>query len=429
LNFFAFYKRRKQKKELKHLIKHLAHLLHVNDDILADNTKEKIDKLLEDGKSLNMNNNEEIEKFLQSAPLKATKILPKHTHPIIREYVDILAVALTVAFGLRALYMQPFKIPTSSMQPTLFGIHYIADTKLPDGSSPLWHMPAFLQYALYSVQAADAKIKRAGTLDPGSIIEYSRSVVFPWSQFNIGGLTYHLPGSFDHVFKYCQMEKKIDGENADFKRYGYLQYMKPFKKGETLCHGWLSLGDHLFVDRFTFQFREPRRGDITVFNTEGLPCRKTGYFFIKRLIGMPGDTLKIIDNLVYVKEKGADTFKAITDFNIPAISRIYSKKGGYHGHLAQRALSEGLVVNVPENHYFMMGDNSVRSSDSRYWGTVPRENIVGRAFFIFWPFSRRWGFTDTCDPLNVDSEYYDGNDTAVTPLRQLQQMQPSMMLQ
>lgn len=433
MRIFTWNKQRKLKKELKDFNKHLKHLLHVNDDILADNTKKKLNELLEEGNNLDVNKLKDVDKFVKTAPLRATKILPKKTNPIIREYVDIFAVALTVAFGLRALYMQPFKIPTSSMQPTLFGIHYIADEKLPDGSQPILNMPSLLQYCVYSTQPAKAVVEREGKLE--SFSNYNRFVMFPWSKFYIGGKSYTLPGAFENkVFYYCKMEDKYDGNamirdgapSLNFRER--LNYMRPFKKGEVLSNGYLSLGDHLFVDRFTFQFREPRRGDITVFNTEGLPCRGTGYFFIKRLIGMPGDTLKIVDNVVFVKEKGSDKFVSITDFNIPEINKIYSKKGGYHGHLAQRSLEEGLQVHVPENHYFMLGDNSARSSDSRYWGTVPRKNIVGRAFFVFWPFSRRWGLPDRVPPVAVDTHFYDDHTKIIPPVS-VPQVQPSMTRQ
>jgi signal peptidase I len=125
--------------------------------------------------------------------------------------------------------------------------------------------------------------------------------------------------------------------------------------------------------------------------------------------------------MVYVKEKGAADFKPITDFNIPEINRIYSGKGGYHGHLAERRLAPGKEFHVPEEHYFMMGDNSARSSDSRYWGPVPRKNIVGIASFIFWPFSRRWGVTDREPPVDIDTA---PDDSAPAPY-----MQPSMSFQ
>ena len=145
MTLFTYFKNRKLQKELHGFIKHVKHILHVNDDILAAKTKEKLNTLLNVGSEIKNDDFANIADYLKNAPKKATTILPKKTHPVLREYVDILAVALSVAFGLRALYMQPFKIPTSSRQPTLFGIHYIADEKLPDGSYPIPHNPSILQ--------------------------------------------------------------------------------------------------------------------------------------------------------------------------------------------------------------------------------------------------------------------------------------------
>lgn len=444
MSIIEFFKKRRAKKHLRHFSKHIRYIAHVNDDIFADSTKEKLNELLEDSKAVDAENPEAVSDFLKKGADKAMNILPKRTHPILREYADILAVALTVAFGLRALYLQPFKIPTSSMQPTLFGIHYIKDTELPDGSRTLPELPQPLHYLLYSTQTAKQKIVRDGDFNPNTISQYTNKLFNERTSFYIGGIKYDLPGDFSHVFKYCNFQSKVDvdemidvGFDKSFvedpshivsrRSSSKLEYMdKIFTAGETLCNGWLSLGDHLFVDRVTFHFRDPARGDITIFTTNGIYTGSEGYFFIKRLIGMPGDHLKIIDNMVYVKPKGQAEFKPITDFGIEGINRIYSGKGGYHGHLPYWLLSPsederdrfkyrinsnhpyarvayaddgGLIV--PENCYFMMGDNSANSSDSRYWGFVPRKNIIGKAFFIFWPISRRWGIAGNTPPLDV----------------------------
>ncbi len=371
------WKRRKRAESLKQFRQQLKHILHLNDDILVASTKEKVREIIAETETVNPGNAEETEKFLDRAPLRVVKILPRKTFPTLREYADILAVAFTVAFGARALYAQPFKIPTSSMQPTLFGIHYIAD------KNTLPHLPGLLSYAFFSAEKADLTVKRSGELDERSYHTYNKYILYPQTIFNIGGVDYELPGDLGHIQKYC------------------LKGRKEFNKGDVLSDGWLSLGDHLFVDRYTYHFRDPARGEIVVFNTEGLPCSASGYFYIKRLIGMPGDTLKIINGMVYVKAKNSAKFVPITDFNIKEIDRLYSYKGGYHGHLPLGSLAAGEEVYVPEDCFFMMGDNTSNSSDSRVWGFVPRQNIVGKALFVFWPFSRRWGIADHEEPLSV----------------------------
>ncbi len=406
-----FWKTRQRKKELSSIRKELAHILYLNDDILTVKTKCDLEALIEQGINIDEQNPGKVDRYIKHAPLKAARILPRKKFSTIREYADILAVAFTVAFGVRALFFQPFKIPTGSMQPTLFGIHYIERTTLPNGEKTLPELPALLHYALFATQRAEMEVDTGGYMS--RISETVRFLLFPRTFYQIGPKMYELPGSNNHVHKYCGIigrlprdflrEKQI--RKQEITNAEIMELMPEFKKGERLCDGWLALGDHLFVDRISYHFREPARGDIVVFNTEGLPCRERGYFYIKRLIGMPGDTLKIVNGKVHVKEKDAGSFVPITDFGIPEINRIYSGRGGYHGHLARGALSKGFEFEVPDKHYFMMGDNSMNSSDSRDIyngvGPLPRRNIIGRAFFIFWPFSRRWGLPDTTEALDV----------------------------
>ncbi|MFZ2654374.1 MAG: signal peptidase I [Victivallales bacterium] len=388
-----FWKSRKRAKALEELSHQLAHILHLNDDILVQSTKEKVREIITEAKAVNPGNLEEADKFLERAPLRVMKILPRQPFMTLREYADILAVAFTVAFGARALYLQPFKIPTSSMQPTLFGIHYIQDKNtLPD-------LPPLVQLALFSAESAKLTIKASGDLDNGSFDTFNKYLMYPQTRFNIGGVNYVLPGERYHVYNYCFRNRRSPS----------------FDEGEVLCNGWLSLGDHLFVDRYSYHFSSPKRGDIVVFNTEGIPVSEPrGFFYIKRLIGLPGDMLKIVDGVVNVKAKGSESYVPITKLGIKAIDRIYSRKGGYHGHLpvcqlpTDYSFEDGKEVYVPENSYFMMGDNSMNSSDSRVWGFVPHKNIVGKALFIFWPFSRRWGLADHEDPLPVDSSTPQG---------------------
>ncbi len=377
-NLIEKFKIRKLRKRLQEFRRHLRDILHENDDILLPSAKEKAGVILTELDSLEpIVDVSSVEKFLDRAPLRVAKILPSRRFSVLREYADILVVAFSVAFGIRALYLQPFKIPTSSMQPTLFGIHYINNSSLPS-------LPKPLPYLLFSGRRAELKISRGGYLDPSSLRTSGSNPFFDKTSFVIGGVTYEMPGS----------EKQVLSD--------YLKRKTEFEEGEVLCDGWLSLGDHLFVDRFTCHFREPKRGDITVFVTDGLKTT-SGPYYIKRLIGMPGDTLKIIDRTVFVKTRESSHFLPITDFGNKNINKIYEFKGGYHGHIASGFLSDGMEFHVPEGHYFMLGDNSANSSDSRDWGIMPRKNIIGRAFLIFWPFSRRWGWPDRADALSFHS--------------------------
>ena len=381
-----FFKKNKLKKEIKHLRKFVNGILASDDDILYPKEKIELKSISDKLMALKYEGHEKAQAEYVDLLTRYTKIAPVKKFKIIREYAEIIVVALTVAFGIRALYLQPFKIPTSSMQPTLFGIHYVEKDAVPKT------VPQPVNYLLYSTQRAKAVIEKEGKLE-GFFPPYNKFLIFPWTSMMIGDVKYNLPGDVHKVAEYC------------FNKY--MEVPTSFPVGYTICNGWLSEGDHLFVNRLAYHFMEPKRSDIVVFSTVGLksdsngePLSNVGYYYVKRLVGMPGDTLKITDKELFVKVKGETEFKPITDFNIEAFNRIYSNKGGYQGYLPVGRLSADNEVVVPDKNYFMLGDNTLWSADSRYWGFVPRTNIVGKASFVFWPFTRRFGITDNKPPVD-----------------------------
>ena len=129
-------------------------------------------------------------------------------------------------------------------------------------------------------------------------------------------------------------------------------------------------GDRIFVDKVSYRFHHPERGDIIVFKYP-LDRKKD---FVKRLVGLPGDKIKIDSGKLIINGKEMD--------NPPFSEHYYYNRNDWpYG-------KEGQIIVVPEKNYFAMGDNSAQSSDSRYWGFVPEKNMVGKAFFIWWPLNR-----------------------------------------
>lgn len=149
-------------------------------------------------------------------------------------------------------------------------------------------------------------------------------------------------------------------------------------------------GDRIFVEKITKPFAEPKRGDVVVFyppdeelknDIWSIFTRLTGIFckdiaYIKRIIGTPGDKLEI-------KKEGDEFFVYINDkkenepYILDTFDWIECRDDMYCGPFT-----------IPENNYFMMGDNRGNSQDSRFWGFLPKENIIGHAAFIFWPINR-----------------------------------------
>lgn len=137
---------------------------------------------------------------------------------------------------------------------------------------------------------------------------------------------------------------------------------QPFYIPSSSMEPTLKPGDRIIVNKFMYRFKEPERGDIIVFKYPLDPKRD----FIKRLIGLPGETIEIKDSVLYVNGK--------------KVEQPFLPKGLRYGDYGP--------VEIPEGNYFMMGDNRNNSEDSREWGMLPEENIVGEAMVIYWPLSR-----------------------------------------
>jgi len=128
----------------------------------------------------------------------------------------------------------------------------------------------------------------------------------------------------------------------------------------------LQAGDRVLVNKFLYKFKEPQRGDIVVFRYPGEDKKD----FIKRLIATGGEVVEIKGGDIYIDNK------RIEDPFIIRQIRYFNKRP--YG-------SSGKPVKVPDGHYYVLGDNSASSKDSRYWGFVPAKNMIGKAFLMYWP--------------------------------------------
>lgn len=148
----------------------------------------------------------------------------------------------------------------------------------------------------------------------------------------------------------------------------------------------LLVGDFILVNKLVYRFSEPQRGDIVVFKYPIDP----NIDFIKRIVALPGEEVEVRNNQVFINGKP-----------LPLIEVGRGEENSVRKVIYEEVLPEGIKhkvqfyedfpfskrdfgpVVVPPNHYFVMGDNRDNSEDSRYWGFVPRENIVGKAFVIY----------------------------------------------
>ena len=153
-----------------------------------------------------------------------------------------------------------------------------------------------------------------------------------------------------------------------------LNCAKGLSPSQSGCLGQSS--DRVLACRICLDFRNPSRGDIVVFNTPRAAANKCGEggTFVKRVIGLPGDWIREDkDGFIWVKDPGEKRFVKLRE---PYISRVRRLADSSHF---------GMKWHVKKDSYFMMGDNRAQSCDSRTWGSVPRNKLIGIVFFVYWP--------------------------------------------
>ncbi|MFH1738593.1 MAG: signal peptidase I [bacterium] len=192
----------------------------------------------------------------------------------------------------------------------------------------------------------------------GTRLEY-----FAWGRCLVGHVRRHITfyENFEAILTALMLVVLI-------KRYAVASYFVPSES----MRNTLLIGDRFLADRFSYNFTDIEVGDVVVFRA---PPTIPGYdpanpYFIKRVVGLPGDTIEIgADHYIYRNgERLSD----------PPIF----KKNPYFADSATLHFSK---TKVPDGHIFVFGDNSSNSFDSRYWGPVPIENVMGKAFFRYWP--------------------------------------------
>ena len=167
---------------------------------------------------------------------------------------------------------------------------------------------------------------------------------------------------------------------------------KKVRQGEDILSFDILTGDLLFVDRLSYNFVQPKIGSGFVFKTEHITHpemqdaagNQIRQYYVKRLVGAPGDTLEIRAPALYRNGQPIEGSEAF--------GKNARREGLYPGYTnAGGFLGDGTVLTVPEHEYFAMGDNSPRSKDSRMWGFIPEKDVVGRPLFIYYPLTKRWG--------------------------------------
>ena len=347
--------------------------------------------------------------------------------------MEFLLVAAIVVLGIRAYFVQPFKIPTNSMWPTYYGMKA---ENLPPGSpapGPVGQVLRLLAFGAQrhtAVAPADGEVSiplfiRGDSISVAYTIRPGRNwFVFPAKvreyTFYVGGLptTVRVPSDLDNVDEIVfdtffpdraalvaqierarrerstePMQLRVYDDREDLYEAEKVPMGRSVRAGEPVVRFDLLAGDQLFVDRVSFNFVRPTVGQGFVFRSDDIPgiMRRYGAeFLIKRLIGVPGDEIEVRDPVLYRNGKPI-TGSVAFDLNAGKVSPYRGYANAVEGDPSFSLLFKGETITVPANSYLAMGDNSHNSFDGRYWGYVPHEDVVGRPLFIYYPLTKRFG--------------------------------------
>jgi len=394
--------------------KHVFHILCAQRDLLTPQAVENMTRALAAVQDAVRSGakDEALKKEMERLEQAANKWLRPYSHPAWRENVEVLLVAITVVVAIWTFFLKTFKIPTGSMQPTLFGVtsrNLLNDSSFQKPTG--WErVKEWFEGVSYVHVVADTDGELQAVEPPVHLLIFNIKQTI-W----IGGQSQTIWFPPDYGEQNLQMRAGLR-TRVDFGEG------QKYQKGQDVVKIQVVAGDHLFVDRLTYNFRKPQRGEIVVFATAGIPEERRepfrvpgDQFYIKRLVGLGGETLSLAPDyevvgasqfggggvpvghlLVNGQPLSASTphFENLYSFPgvPPGTKTIPYQENQYQGHALIRELGPGREFQVATNHLFVMGDNTMNSLDSRFWGDFPADSVIGKSFFVYWPITQRFGW-------------------------------------
>lgn len=391
----------KWKTEALHLLKGSKKFLNYKRDLIGEDRIAEIESRRDD-----------LRRAIKEKDLDAVKEASKQVHSVcekslahyrqpdwISENIEVFWVAIVVALGIRAYFLQPFRIPTGSMQPSLNGIVAVS-THEEEGWDKPWFGKRMVDFVWtgrsYEKIIAEEDVSIRDIKD-ASFFLFSRTRIF----FDNGKSV--VIGAPPNEVQGIPTIREILMRGSNNRG-------PHFKKGDVIFQGHLTSGDLVLVDKVSYHFRQPQRGESFVFDTRGIntdgsssamSSQQGATHYIKRLAGVPGDEIQVKAPELYVNGVKAKE---------PWLRRVMeqgvdSKGSPYFGYTNPGTRGQPSPFSDPSysvilkdaedrnfREFFALGDNSPSSLDSRYWGTVKQHNLVGPALFSLWPFnSGHWG--------------------------------------
>ena len=413
----------KQKKVAKELLQSAQKVYHYRRDLTSEERLAKLDKAVGEVDGLIR------DKATKEAPLVAAidqldallrkiggKIYPK---TFWNDNLEVALVAAIIVIGIRTFFFQPFIIPTNSMFPTYSGMKAVVYEDKNDAPGTIERTFRFLTLGAKHkslIAKSDGAVQLPMERTANGTRLYVRQVqgkkwfVFPTvlAEYTllVGGVphTIRVPADFDMQSALFESFPDVDPQLVRVPGgTGYaLDFDQKVSAGDAVLRFDITLGDALFVDRISYHFKRPEAGDPFVFRTGEIPGIEGGAgnivdkYYIKRIGGVGGETLEI--------KKGALLVDGEPRSEVEAFERNERQEGDYNGYVyptqndpsnpPQLLTAAGVTAELPSGTFVALGDNSANSLDSRYWGFVPERSVIGKAIFIYYPFTKRWGLAE-----------------------------------
>jgi len=394
----GFWQRRKLRQDLDAILHGARTLHHMREDVMPARDLQALNEAINAARSARQGSDEKaMTQAGESLGKLVQSLTPPCRWPSWRENFEVIVVALGVAMAFRAYFYQPFKIPTGSMQPTLYGIHSV------EQAAPGFFDTMPLKVANWLVTGS--WYKQVEIEGSGQVLCLERDETKPgYRTLDVDGARYYVPN--DAYQRWCAGDARVLHVRRDEMTGRHLAQdqlvLGHAVLGDVLWAGRITSGDFVLVNRWVWNFRHPHRGEVMVFSTLGIPNLMQGTHFIKRMCGLPTEALSIHPPDLIINGKAV--------YDPPTIARVArqgrlpwesTKYSGYQviGPRVQLNVENPHALRTSEDcihlgadEYFAMGDNTGSSFDSRYWGPVPERNLLGPATVVHWPFaSPRWG--------------------------------------
>ncbi len=349
-----------------------------------------------------------LKEVLERLEETAHKWLQPYPHAGYRDNFESLLGTAVLVFAFKTFFATPMEIPTGSAQPTFYGITHEdlrdrPDVEIPTGLRRLWERWGLGTRYYEVIARADGELVRV--TEPVRQVALGRIGVGRKCTVVVGNEQYPISWAPESPARQLGLVDEHTGRPVKTR----------FKAGEPIVRARVRSGDRLFVERLVYNFRRPRRGEYFVFQSTGIPQITQGTHYIKRMIAQGGETVRIGDDrFIYIdgrKLTAADPgFGKILAFDPaqPPKADVYSgyvndrlwKRHGWKPpgatespySIAPRFPTGESEFTVRPGHYLGFGDNTMNSSDGRYWGDFPQEKVIGKAFLVMWPFTSRWGW-------------------------------------